>query len=120
MELVKYKETHEKIAMGLLSFMMAESNPKRLQEIVKLYEVNQDWQLYFWKKDDDFVGIIGIEVNGQTFAVRHIAVDPSFRNEGIGSLLVENVQQLHEPMAMCSTIETRNFLTKCWQRKYSA
>lgn len=120
MGIVKYKKSYEKIAMGLLSFMITEPKPKKLQEIVQVYEENQDWQLYLWKKNDDFVGIIGIEVSGQTFSVRHIAVDSSFRNERIGSLMVENVQQLHEPLAMCSTIDTRNFLTKCWQRKYSA
>ncbi|MGI2326761.1 hypothetical protein [Planococcus sp. YIM B11945] len=47
-----------------------------------------------------------------TFIVYHAAVHPSFRNEGIIHQIVENVQRLHGPLALCPTKETNEFLTK--------
>ena len=117
--LTKYKKSIEKIAMGLLSFMPGERELKALQQTMQNYERNPDWQLYLWKQGDDFVGLIGIEIDEHTFTVHHAAVNPSFRNEGIGHEMVEKVQQLQEPRAMRATEETKDFLAKCWESKHS-
>ena len=60
--LLRYKKTYEKIAMGLLSYMPSEKNVKKLQETIHTYETDANWQLYLLKKDEDFIGIIGIEM----------------------------------------------------------
>lgn len=46
--------------MGLLSFMPTEKDVKTLQLTMKEYEAKDDWQLYLWKENEDFVGIMGI------------------------------------------------------------
>ncbi len=46
--------------MGLLSFMPTEKDVKTLQLTMKDYEAKDDWQLYLWKQNEDFVGIMGI------------------------------------------------------------
>lgn len=116
--LVKYKKPNEKVAMGLLSFMPKEHDLHTLQKSMKQYTEDPNWQLYLWKQEEDFIGVIGIELDELTFTVHHAAVNPSFRNEGIGQKMVEKVQQLHGTLAMCSTIETKDFLEKCWAVQY--
>ena len=118
--LTKHKKSVEKIAMGLLSFMPGKRELEALQQTMKKYEENPNWQLYLWKQGDDFVGLIGVEVDEHTFTVHHAAVNPSFRNEGIGHAMVEKVQQLQEPRAMRATEETKDFLAKCWESKHSS
>jgi riboflavin biosynthesis RibT protein len=113
--LVKYKISHEKIAMGLLSFMPGAQDIKSLQEMIKTYETDPAWQLYLCKQGDDFVALIGIEIQDYTFTVHHLSVNPSFRDEGIGHMLVEKVQELQEPRAMQAAPETKDFLSKCWE-----
>lgn len=77
-----------------------------------------NWQLYLWKEHDDFLGIIGIELGEHTFIVHHAAVIPSYRNEGIGHKMVEEIQRLQEHLAMCSSPQTKEFLEKCWDSFY--
>ncbi|MGO1058452.1 GNAT family N-acetyltransferase [Planococcus sp. FY231025] len=112
--LIKYKKSNEKIAMGLLSFMQDKPDLPKLQKTLERYGQDPDWQLYLWKQDEDVIGAIGIEIAEYTFTVHDIAVNPSFRNEGIGLAMVEKLQQLHEPLALCSTPATKEFLEKCW------
>lgn len=117
--LIKYKKSAKKITMGLLSFMPNVRELTGLEQTMQKYEENADWQLYLWKQGEDFIGLIGIEVQELTFTVHHATVNPSFRNEGIGHEMVEKLQQLQGPRAMQSTKETKDFLAKCWQTKHS-
>lgn len=110
--LIKYKKSHEKIAMGLLSYMPDERPLKTLQRTLEKYEKEPDWQLYLWKQEEDFVGLTGIEVGEFTFTVHHVSVNPSYRSEGIGHVMVEKIQELQEPRAMQASKETKDFLTK--------
>ncbi|HET7521748.1 MAG TPA: N-acetyltransferase, partial [Bacillales bacterium] len=76
--LIRYKHSHEKIAMGLLSFVPGEENLKQLQQTINEYESNDDWQLFLWKEGDDVTGIIGIRtVDDETAELQHISVNPS-------------------------------------------
>lgn len=115
MVLMKYKKTHEKVAMGLLSFMPRERKLKDLQKTMQKYEEDPAWQLYLWKEEDDFIGLLGIEVDEHTFTVHHASVNPSYRGDGIGHAMVEKVQELQEPRAMQASKETKDFLAKCWE-----
>lgn len=116
--LMKYRKSFEKVAMGLLSFMPKEQDLKILQNTIQKYEENPDWQLYIWKQEEDFVGLIGSEVDKLTFTVHHASVNPSYRGEGIGHAMVEKVQELQEPRAMQASRETKDFLAKCWERTH--
>ena len=111
--LIKYKKSYEKIAMGLLSFMPGQRELKTLRETMQTYENDPDWQLYLWKKEEDFVGLIGIEIHEDSFTVRHVSIDPSHRSQGIGHVLIEKIQQLMVPRKMWATEETEAFLATC-------
>lgn len=117
--LIRYKKSCEKIAMGLLSFMPMEKDLKKLKQTMKEYDENPASHLYLWKKEDDFIGLIGIKVNEESFTVQHISVMPSFRGEGVGRGMVEKIQEMMEPLEMRTTEETQQFIEVCKARKES-
>ena len=79
MMLLRYKKTYEKIAMGLLSYMPGEKSVKKLQETIHQYENDEDWQLFLLKQGDDFIGLVGIVMDKDSYTVMHLSVNPSFR-----------------------------------------
>ncbi|AMW98601.1 GNAT family N-acetyltransferase [Rummeliibacillus sp. G93] len=111
--LCRYKKANEKIAMGLLSFMPEHKDVKKLQETICQYNSDPNWQLYLWKQDDDYIGLVGVEIKDNKWIVRHISVDPSHRGEGVG---VEMIRKLYE-MDVCGSIAadelTEPFIQKC-------
>lgn len=111
--LIKYKQSYKKIAMGLLSYMPEEKDVKKLQETVQQYEEMDDWQLFMWKEDDDIVGVVGLRYteNG-TAELRHVCVNPSYRDEGIGKKMVQAVRgRLDQDLS--ASKETVQFLQVC-------
>lgn len=112
--LIRYKKNHEKIAMGLLSFMPVEKDVKHLQQTIKEYETNPTWHLYLWKEGDDVIGAIGLRIEDDlNVIVQHITVNPSYRNIGIGSKMVEEIkQQYGTKYAVCPNESTEQFFKK--------
>ncbi|MBF6633004.1 MAG: GNAT family N-acetyltransferase [Planococcus sp. (in: Bacteria)] len=115
--LYRYKKSFEKIAMGLLSFMPKERELKKLQQTMHIYEENPDWQLFLWKKGDDFVGLLGVEVGEETYTIHHLSVNPSHRGDGIGHEMVDKIQDIMQNRKMLATEETEAFLKKCPVKK---
>lgn len=115
--LIRYKKTYEKIAMGLLSYMPGEQSVKVLQETITDYETLENWQLFLWKEEEDFVGLIGIEVEEDAYTVQHLSVNPSFRGEGIGQEMVKRIQDQFADKQCQSTDVTDAFLQKCKTRE---
>ncbi|ANU21955.1 GNAT family N-acetyltransferase [Planococcus donghaensis] len=112
--LTRYKRSHEKVAMGLLAFMPEERNVKQLRKTMELYNDHPDWQLFFWKANDYYVGIIGVHIeDDEFFTVQHITVIPSFRGEGIGHKMVESVEKLMGNRKPRPSEATKAFLMKC-------
>lgn len=95
--LVKYKKTCEKIAMGLLGLMPNERKVKKLQTLIQVYEEKPEKQLYLWKEDEDYIGLLGVEMETDQVVIRHIAVTPSHRGEGLGHEMIEHIGHLVEP-----------------------
>ncbi|MEK4402995.1 MULTISPECIES: GNAT family N-acetyltransferase [Sporosarcina] len=113
MILLRYKKTYEKIAMGLLSYMPGDKTVKKLQEWIQRYETDDSWQLYLLKKDEDFIGLIGIELGEEDYTLQHLSVNPSFRGEGIGQEMVMKLQALFPDKTCIGTEETDLFIQKC-------
>ncbi|MDC3415422.1 GNAT family N-acetyltransferase [Aquibacillus salsiterrae] len=111
--LIRYKKTFEKIAMGLLSFMPDEKDVKKLQQTIKEYEVNPDWQLFLWK-EEDILGAIGVRIDNEHSAiVQHITVNPSHRNLGIGKKMVNAVKDVYKDQYLVlSNEDTKAFFEK--------
>lgn len=99
--------------MGLLSFMPQEKDLKKLQETIHNYENNPNWHLFMWKKEEDFVGLIGVEISEEMCLVHHITVNPSHRGEGIGKELVSKVQNFLPCTEINAAESTKSFLDKC-------
>ncbi|CAM3059962.1 GNAT family N-acetyltransferase [Filibacter tadaridae] len=118
--LLRYKKTYEKIAMGLLSYMPGDKSVKKLQELIATYETDENWLLYLWKKEEDLIGLIGLEMGEDEYTLQHISVNPSFRGEGVGKEMVAKVQALF-PDKNCLTTETTNaFIKKCTMKEEGA
>jgi riboflavin biosynthesis RibT protein len=111
--LIRYKKNFEKIAMGLLSFMPTEKDLKKLQQTMKQYENEENWELFLWK-EEDIIGIIGISSNdSQNIEIQHICVNPSHRHQGIGKKMVKALKETLPTKNIIPTEQTAAFFEKC-------
>ncbi|GGJ59584.1 riboflavin biosynthesis RibT protein [Anoxybacillus voinovskiensis] len=111
--LIRYRKNYEKIAMGLLSFMPTEKELKKLQQTMKHYETNDDWQLFLWKEEEDVIGIIGVVLRAGQVEIQHISVNPSHRHQGIGKKMVKALKDLYPNHEFKANEFTAAFLEKC-------
>lgn len=111
--LIRYRKNYEKIAMGLLSFMPTEKELKKLQQTMKHYETNDDWQLFLWKEEEDIIGIIGVVLRTGQVEIQHISVNPSHRHQGIGKKMVKALKDLYPNHELKPNEFTAAFLEKC-------
>ncbi|MGO4888276.1 GNAT family N-acetyltransferase [Anaerobacillus sp. MEB173] len=110
--LVPYKPSYEKIAMGLLSYMPEEKEIKKLQQTIRRYETDEDWQLFLWKKDD-IIGVIGIHLlQDSTAELCHLCINPSYREEGLGKEMIEAIRKKVDGKLIPTTC-TMSFYRKC-------
>lgn len=111
--LIRYKKAFEKIAMGLLSFMPNEKDLKKLQQTMKQYETDSNWQLFLWK-DEDITGLLGVQfVDDESLQIQHISVNPSHRHQGIGKSMVCALQELYRDKNVVPNADTAGFIDKC-------
>lgn len=112
--LIRYKKAFEKIAMGLLSFMPNEKDIKKLKETIHSYEIDDNWVLYLWKKNDEYIGIVGLVTDSNNIAtIQHVSVVPSYRGEGVAKEMLQEVAELGQYESVRATEETRKFVQKC-------
>lgn len=83
--LIPYNEDYEKITMGLLSYIPHLKDPEHLSEELGLYQDDSNRKIYLWQSEEtrNLIAIVGIEEEDDLILLRHIAIDPSFRNEGL-------------------------------------
>lgn len=115
---ISYNQSCEKIAMGLLSYVTDLKNVARLKPEMESYIENVDRKLFLWKDEetDNIVALIGVEIDEAMVLVRHIAVSPSFRKEGIVHQLLDGLQQHYPASTINGTLETAPFIAK-WNQK---
>ncbi|KRL99473.1 GNAT family N-acetyltransferase [Liquorilactobacillus satsumensis] len=115
--LYKYKNDYEKITMGLLSFIPDLKEFSRLKAEIKWYSDDDDRCLFLWKNDTgDFVGVIGVEATENVLMIRHIAVTPAERNEGVSFEMLSDLAILYPKIKMMGSIETAGLIAKWEQR----
>lgn len=113
--LVRYKKALEKIAMGLISFMPQEKDVKRLMETIHQYENDENWILYLWKVEEEYVGAVGVHAVGDVATVQHITVVPSYRGEGVAQEMLQELRSVGGFSVLQSTEEIEPFFEKCIQ-----
>lgn len=106
--LVAYKKDYQKIIMGLLSFVPDLKEIQRLNDEMDWYEREESRQLFLWASEEtsDFIGVMGIEVGEGMVLLRHIAINPSYRNEGISFKMLNALEKLYPEKKIISTLET--------------
>lgn len=115
---ISYNQSREKIAMGLLSYVTDLKNVARLKAEMDSYIENDGRKLFLWKDEetDNIVALAGVESSEGMVLVRHLAVSPSFRKEGIVYLLLDGLQLQYPFCSISGTIETAEFISK-WSKK---
>ncbi|MFT8362397.1 MAG: GNAT family N-acetyltransferase [Sporolactobacillus sp.] len=113
--LIRYKKSYEKIAMGLLSFIPSEKEIKTVFQTIRKYEEDENWQLFLWKASEDIVGVIGVQFSDpQHAAIRHISVNPSYREEGIGKEMILALRSLlGESINVVADESLKDFFESC-------
>lgn len=111
--LIRYKKNFEKIAMGLLSFMPNEKDVKKLQQTIKAYETEPSLKLFLWKSGEDIVGLIGLNEQDNVLEIKHISVNPSHREQGIGTAMVQALKEMYPNLACLANEHTQSFVNKC-------
>lgn len=114
--LIQYNEDYKKIAMGLLSYVPDLKEPARIEEELEWYEAEESRQLYLWKSSEtgNLIGLVGIEVT-DIVLLRHITIDPSYRNEGLSYQILDALQNRFEGQTIVSTLETASVISS-WQK----
>lgn len=111
--LIRYKKSYEKIAMGLLSFMPSEKDIKKLVETIHCYEKNDNWTLYLRKRDDEYVGVVGVVFEDAVAIIQHISVIPSYRGEGIAKQMLQELKELGTYQTILANEATSEFVRRC-------
>lgn len=115
--LISYNEDYEKITMGLLSYISDFKDPERLLEELSLYEDDPNRKIYLWQSEEtrNLIAVLGIEEEKDIVLLRHIAIDPSFRKEGLIYILLDHLVEKIDDKKIVGTLETASIISK-WQK----
>ncbi|UZN00973.1 GNAT family N-acetyltransferase [Lysinibacillus sp. MHQ-1] len=80
------------------------------------YENDDNWVLYLWKKNDEYVGIVGLVTDeNNTATIQHVSVVPSYRGEGVAKEMLQEIGVLGQYEHVRATDETRQLVQKMYQ-----
>lgn len=118
--LVSYNNDYEKITMGFLSYISDLKEPARIEEELNWYTSQEDRQIFLWQSEEtgNLIGFVGVEEDEELVLVRHIAVDPSFRNEGLTYRILDEIEKRYNESKVVATLETATIISK-WQKRQS-
>lgn len=78
------------VVRGLLALAIGYPTEARITKISRQYHENLNWRLFGYSMNNKIVGLAGFELTRPEEAVlRHIAVSPQVRKQGIGRTLLE-------------------------------
>lgn len=117
--LLDYKNTYEKITMGLLSFIPDFKDVTRLKFELDWYQQEENRKLFLWRGEEtqDMIAVIGVETGDELILLRHISINPSFRNEGISYKILEALERQFPDQKIIGTLETAQLIVKWEQEK---
>lgn len=131
--LISSKNKNEKIVLGLLSYTYTEGNAA-MTDMLSLIETyrndpNLDILLYKDESNDNFIGLLCIEINtataetedsspSTTIIINRISVVPSFRSEGIGYRMYEALRRKYPNASVIGAMNTVDLLLN-WSKQYN-
>lgn len=115
--LVAYKPDYQKITMGLLSLIPDFKETQYLTAEMDRYLKEEHRHLFIWRSEEtkDMVGVIGVEEEQGLLLLRHIALNPSYRDEGITYEMLNALSETFPNNRIMGTIETASLVSK-WQQ----
>lgn len=116
--LVRYKGDYQKITMGLLSYVPDLKDTSRLTNEMDWYKQEENRLIYLWRSEetDDMAGVVGLEEEDEIILLRHIAINPSYREEGMSFRILHALAEKFAPKKIVGTLETASLVTK-WQKE---
>ncbi len=67
-------------------------------ETMHKYEQDEHWQLFLWKKGEEYIGIVGVFVEEKIATIQHITVIPSHRGEGVALAMLQELSKQFEKL----------------------
>ncbi|MBP1045627.1 GNAT family N-acetyltransferase [Enterococcus sp. BWM-S5] len=116
--LIPYRKEHQKIAVGLLSFHDKMEKYHSLLNEIGMYEQKESLALFFWLPEQgaNIQGLLGIEYVGSSRLILHdISLNPSYRGEGLGFQLLDELKAKHDEFEIVGTSATKEYLEKWLQ-----
>lgn len=115
--LVKYRDSFQKIVMGLLSFIPELNNIDRINHELDWYAASDDRSLFLQKNQDgDFIGLVGIEKQAPYLMIYHLAFIPQQQTSEHEDEIFDFLSDYYPDLQMMGTIETTPILAK-WEKK---
>lgn len=111
--LIRYNKNYEKIAMGLLSFNPNEKKLQNLLSTINEYVNKKDSQLFLWKEEEGFIGVIGVKIFEEEVMLQHLAVNPSHRDKGYAKSMVKSLIDMYPGKILTANETTASFIEKC-------
>ena len=117
--LIPYRKEHQKIAVGLLSFHDKMEKYHSLLHEIEVYEKSNELSLLLWvpNQGDNIQGLLGVEQESARMLVLHdISINPSLRGDGLGFVLLDELQETYSECGIRGTTATVAYLDKWKQR----
>lgn len=114
-----YRNTYEKLAMGLLSFIPKfKKMPDLEAEMAKIKAGERELYLYKPEDSENFIGIIGFDLvkERHNLILRYVSLLPSFRGEGLVFVMLDELAQTYRDYTFSSAVEMASFLRSWSQR----
>lgn len=113
--LLPYKAKDDKIAMGLLSYIERFHEMDDLRDEMALIKSGQR-HLSLWRDETtgNVIGLIGYDLkdDDRIIIVRYLALNPSFRGEGVSYDIVSALTEEYPDATLSGTLELSDFLNK--------
>ncbi len=82
---------HDRRILSVISHSVYRPTEEKLMALADKFESDRDIHTFACDDDGEFCGVIVLKGMGNgEFEIRSIAVDPSFRNRGIASILISH------------------------------
>ncbi|WP_412990258.1 N-acetyltransferase [Pediococcus siamensis] len=116
--LVKYRDSFQKIVMGLLSFIPGLKDIDRINHELDWYAASEDRILYLQKNQEgDFIGLVGVEKQDQYLMIHHLAFIPQQQTPEHENEILEFLNNEYPNLQMMGTLDTTPILAKWEKRK---